>query len=110
MTLISEDVFSLGTQQSVRIEEKEVTFEKKPMIIKEKQVIVGGVEKNISAAVREDEDWFVLFSPAQIEKKATDTGIVNEWYLPVKFLFYFLLNYRILMKNFASGKAGSTFI
>lgn len=79
MPLISEDVVSARTQQTVTIEEKEVTVAKKPMIIEEKQVTVGGVEKNIHATVREDEDkWFLLFSPAQIEKKAIDTGIITN--------------------------------
>lgn len=76
--LISEDAAGLRFQQTVTIEEKEVTFDKKPMIIKEKQVIVGGMEKKIPATMREDEDnWFVLFTPAQIEKKAISTGIIN---------------------------------
>lgn len=78
MTLISEDAAGLRPQQTLTIKEKEVTFDKKPMIIKEKQVIVEGVEKKIPATVRKDEDnWFVLFTPAKIEKKIIATGIVN---------------------------------
>lgn len=78
MTLISEDLTGLRPQQTVMSEEKEVTFDKKSMIIKEEQVIVGGVEKKIPSTMREDEDnWSVLFSPAQTEKKVIATGIVN---------------------------------
>uniref|UniRef100_W5UHX7 Protein 4.1 n=1 Tax=Ictalurus punctatus TaxID=7998 RepID=W5UHX7_ICTPU len=80
------DAAGLRFQQTVTIEEKEVTFDKKPMIIKEKQVIVGGMEKKIPATMREDEDnWFVLFTPAQIEKKAISTAGVSEmWILEEK--------------------------
>lgn len=80
MTLINEDAAGLRAQQTVTIKEKGVIFDTKPMIIKEKQVIGGGVKKKILAPVREDEDnWFVLFSPTQIEKMITATGIVNEF-------------------------------
>lgn len=78
MTFISEDASGLRSQQTFTIKEKDVIFEKKPVIIKEKQVVVGGVEKKLPVTMREDEDnWFVLFSPAQIEKKAIAKGIVN---------------------------------
>ncbi|KAF7691879.1 hypothetical protein HF521_010846 [Silurus meridionalis] len=70
ITLISEDAEAdLRPQQTVTIEEEEVTFKKMPMIIKETQVIVGGEERKNPATVREDEDdWFVLFMPVQLEK------------------------------------------
>ncbi|XP_053467641.1 protein 4.1b isoform X2 [Ictalurus furcatus] len=79
------DAAGLRSQQTVTIKEKEVTFDKKPMIIKEKQVIVGGIEKKIPATMHEDEDnWFVLFTPAQIEKKAISTGVSEMWILEEK--------------------------
>lgn len=78
MVLIVEDVASLRPQQTVTIKEMEVTCVKKPMIIIEKQVIVGRVEKKIPATMHKDEDnWFVLFTPEQIEKKVIATGIFN---------------------------------
>lgn len=78
MTLISEDLTGLRTQQTVTTKEKEVTFNKKPMIIREKQIIEGGVEKKIPLTVREGENnWSVLFSPAEIEMKVITTGMVN---------------------------------
>lgn len=76
-TLISEYAAGLKPQQIVTIKEKEVTFDKKPMVIKGKQVIVRVVEKKFPATTREDEDnWFVLFTPVQIERKSISTGKV----------------------------------
>lgn len=61
----------LRSQQTGTIKEKEVTFDKKPVIIKEKQEI----EKKIPGRVYKDEDnWFVLFSREQIKKKVIATG------------------------------------
>ncbi|XP_053083902.1 protein 4.1b isoform X2 [Pangasianodon hypophthalmus] len=75
MTLISEDTAGLRPHQTVKIEEKEVIFDKKPMIIRKEQVIVGEVEKKNPAIRREDEDdWFVFFSPAQFVKMAVATA------------------------------------
>lgn len=57
----------------------EVTFDKKPVIIKEKQEI----EKKIPGRVYKDEDnWFVLFSQEQIKKKVIATGsfFLNFWF------------------------------
>ncbi|TSK20247.1 Protein 4.1 [Bagarius yarrelli] len=63
----------LRSQQTVTVTEK-VTFDKKPMIIKEKQVLIGAREK-----IAEDKNnWFVLFTPAQIERKAIATAGVSE--------------------------------
>lgn len=83
MILISKE--GLRSQQTVTITEK-VTFDKKPMIIKEKRVIKGGVRVKIPATAHEDKDnWFVLFTPAQIEKNATATAGVSEtWTLKEK--------------------------
>ncbi|MCJ8745593.1 hypothetical protein PDJAM_G00132030 [Pangasius djambal] len=72
---VPSNTAGLRPQQTVMIEEKEVIFDKKPMIIKEEHVIVGEVEKKDPATVREDEDvWFVLFTPAQFEKKVIATA------------------------------------
>lgn len=77
-TLDSEDAAGLRYQQTVMIKGREVTFDHKPMIIKEKQVIVGGIEKKMAALVHKDEDdWFILFAPALIKKKVITTGIVK---------------------------------
>ncbi|KAK3515614.1 hypothetical protein QTP70_024876 [Hemibagrus guttatus] len=83
---VPSDVAGLRSQQTVTIKEKEVTFDKKPMIIKEKQVIVEKVEKEIPGRVHKDEDnWFVLFSPEQIKKKVTATaGVSDTWILEEK--------------------------
>ncbi|KAF4075944.1 hypothetical protein AMELA_G00224640 [Ameiurus melas] len=72
------DAEGLRSQQTVTIKENEVTFDKKPMIIKEKRVIVGGMENKIPATMREDEDnWF--------EKKAISTaGVSDMWILEEK--------------------------
>ncbi|GAA6098854.1 protein 4.1b isoform X11 [Tachysurus ichikawai] len=83
---VSSDVASLRPQQTVTIKEMEVTCVKKPMIIIEKQVIVGRVEKKIPATMHKDEDnWFVLFTPEQIEKKVIATaGVSDTWILEEK--------------------------
>ncbi|XP_060756137.1 protein 4.1b isoform X2 [Neoarius graeffei] len=82
---VPSDAAGLRAQQTVTIKEKGVIFDTKPMIIKEKQVIGGGVKKKILAPVREDEDnWFVLFSPTQIEKMITATGVSDTWILEEK--------------------------
>ncbi|XP_047664398.1 protein 4.1b isoform X13 [Tachysurus fulvidraco] len=85
-TITTPDVASLIPRQTVTIKEKEVTFVKKPMIINEKQVIVGRVEKKIPATMHKDEDnWFVLFTPEQIEKKVIATaGVSDTWVLEEK--------------------------
>lgn len=71
--VLSEDVVRLRTQQALMIEEKD----KKPTVVEEKQVIVG-VEKKPHDTAREDEDnWFVLFTPAQMEQKVIAAGIVD---------------------------------
>ncbi|KAM9436907.1 protein 4.1b isoform 1-T2 [Clarias gariepinus] len=85
-TLDSEDAAGLRYQQTVMIKGREVTFDHKPMIIKEKQVIVGGIEKKMAALVHKDEDdWFILFAPALIKKKVITTAetyqmeVIDDW-------------------------------
>ncbi|XP_058232038.1 protein 4.1b isoform X1 [Hemibagrus wyckioides] len=81
-TKTKQNVPGLRSQQTVTIKEKEVTFDKKPVIIKEKQEI----EKKIPGRVYKDEDdWFVLFSPEQIKKKVIATaGVSDTWILEEK--------------------------
>ncbi|KAF5904330.1 uncharacterized protein DAT39_005947, partial [Clarias magur] len=86
VTLGSEDAAGLRYQQTVLIKGREVTFDSKPMIIKEKKVIMGGMERKLAALVHKDEDdWSILFAPAQIEKKVIAAAegykmeVIDDW-------------------------------